>query len=137
MLRITEQHYKALTGQLALPGVPAAVKPKRKYKTEESKVLAAAMGWLKLHGVFAWRQNSGAFKTPEGQWVRFGVAGCPDILFICKSGRWGGAECKGSKGELRPEQIAFRNAVMQTGGLYIVVRSIEDLQRYEREITGR
>jgi hypothetical protein len=43
-------------------------------------------------------------------------------------GRFLGVECKGARGRLSPEQKAFGEAVAERGGVYVVARSVADLE---------
>ena len=97
-------------------------------KTSEKEVLKACLEYLELRGYMAWRNNSGAYKTPEGRLVRFGKAGSPDIIGLTKEGRFIGIECKSDTGILSDWQKAHRDMVIKNKGLYVLARSIEDLQ---------
>lgn len=140
-MTITEAEYQAMRQRapiVRLNDTLAQLKPRKKptYKTPESAVKAACMGWLAAHKVFAWRNNSGAVKTESGFWLKFGLKGSSDILGICKNGRFLAVECKSDIGQLRDEQKLFRDNVMANGGLFIVARSTDDLEKHRAEIVG-
>lgn len=103
---------------------------KRRYKREESGIVNACMRWLWVHGCYVWRQNVGAFKINE-RFVRYGVAGCADIIGITKHGRMICVECKSSKGKLTPHQERFRDYILDQRGIYIVARSVDDLELHK------
>lgn len=75
----------------------------------------------------AWRQNTGAFKTDDGRFIRFGVVGQADIsgLFY-GTGRRLEIECKTKTGKLSDAQKAFQAMVEFFGGVYIVVRDPDE-----------
>lgn len=80
--------------------------------------------WLNSTGLMHWRQNSGAL-TVGRRLVRLGPNGAPDIVVVVPpSGRFLGLEVKSYKGRLRPAQKAFRDDLVRSGGLYVVVRSV-------------
>lgn len=105
----------------------------------ESQILTACIQWLHWKGVFMWRNNSGAYK-PEasGRFIRFGYPGSADILGLmpANSNRPGvflAVECKSAKGKLSEHQQRFGQKVTESGGIYLVARSVDDL---ERELGG-
>lgn len=123
---------QAVLLQTVLPDLSKSKPPV--FKTRESAVKAACMGWLAQHKIFIWRNNTGSYKTQTGHWVAYGFKGSPDIIGMTKTGRFLGIECKSDTGTLRPEQKAFRDATALNGGLYIVARSIDDLEAWKWEI---
>lgn len=102
----------------------------------ESHVVNACIRWLIMHGVFCWRNNSGAYKTESGAYVRYGYKGSPDIVGITKSGRFLGVEAKFGKNTQSPHQRAFQAQCEVNNGLYIVAYSIDDLEAHKQEILG-
>lgn len=112
-------------------------KPSRKapvYKTPESAVKAACMGWLALNKVFCWRNNTGSYKTSTGQYVAYGLKGSPDIIGMTQTGRFIGIECKSNTGSLSDDQKNFRDMVLRNDGIYIVARSIDALEERKADI---
>lgn len=98
----------------------------------EADVLRDCLTWLALHGVFAFRVNSGAFAgvhKGKRRFVRFNSEpGLSDVLGILPDGRFLAVEVKrpGGPGPT-PEQLSFLDRVRQLGGVGLVVRSVEDL----------
>jgi len=89
--------------------------------------------WLESTGLMHWRQNSGAL-TVGRRLVRLGPNGAPDIVVVVPpSGRFLGLEVKSHKGRLRPAQKAFRDDLVRSGGLYVVVRSVWEAWKAVRE----
>jgi hypothetical protein len=99
----------------------------------EQGVLNAVMQFLRTHPRVWWcaRINTGAFKTPDGRFVRFGFVGCADIIgqLKAKPGEKTGAflaiECKSDAGQLTDDQRVFLEKVGKYGAAG-VARSIED-----------
>lgn len=79
----------------------------------------------RLPGTLAWRNQTGALRDQNGQLVRFGVPGSPDIL-ACRAGRFIGIEVKTHTGRQSIQQQRFQAALERAGGLYIVARSVDD-----------
>jgi hypothetical protein len=100
----------------------------------ESAVIRACLEYLRLRGVFCWRQNSGALATPGGGFMRAAdINGAADIIGVLPGGRFLAAECKSAGGRQSPAQKAFQEAVEKRGGLYVLARSIGDLERFLEE----
>ena len=53
--------------------------------------------------------------------------GWPDFICILPGGRFCGIELKTDKGRLSPAQEAFQAACDEAGGLYIVCRSVDQV----------
>jgi hypothetical protein len=107
---------------------PAPVVPKRFNRHEEQGVLNAVLKVLSYHPNVAWcaRFNTGGFKDARGQFVRFGFAGCSDILGQMVDGRFLALEVKAAKGRLTDDQEFFIAKVRANGGVSGVARSIAD-----------
>ena len=54
------------------------------------------------------------------------LKGAPDLVILCPNKRYITVEVKTSTGSQSPEQIIFEKRVIQNGGDYIVVRSLQD-----------
>jgi hypothetical protein len=112
---------------------------KRPYQTKERDVKRAILAYLKVHRIFHWSNNSGAFRAKHGtkeRFVRFGSVGSPDIIVIHK-GHCLGIECKGPEGFQSQSQVEFEHEFTKAGGLYAVARSIEDVHRLLEEAEAR
>lgn len=112
----------------------------RKKVVPEKVIQAAILKYLESTGLLFWRQNSGVIPVPTGRRNRFGrpvfrmvklgTVGLPDIIAVVPpSGRFLGLEVKSATGKLRPAQEAFQRQLEATGGVYEVVRSVEDVER--------
>lgn len=84
-----------------------------------------ALPWLRL-----WRVNVGAAKMPTGQVMRFGLPGMADLTGLVACGRRLEVEVKGPEGRLSKQQEAWGRCITALGGLWIVARSADDLQRF-------
>lgn len=102
--------------------------PKRAQAAPERDVLNAVLAMLRTHPAVAWaaRVNSGAYKTPDGRFIRFGFAGCPDILGQMKCGQFLAIECKSDIGRATEDQAAFIDKVLKFGGKAGIARCVED-----------
>jgi hypothetical protein len=94
----------------------------------EKEIQASICDYLDLRKHFWWRNNSGAFKTAHGGFVRFGTPGSPDIIVV-HVGRPYFLEVKRPGSYQSPDQKAFQQHAETAGAMYAVVRSIEDVQR--------
>jgi len=94
----------------------------------ESSVLQSCLVTLKYMGIFAWRNNTGAVRTPKGGFVQFGYKGSSDILGIAHDGRLLAIECKRPVGGvLSDDQKKFIDTVNSFGGVGIVVKSVVEM----------
>jgi hypothetical protein len=101
---------------------------------KEADILRDCLTWLKLHGVFCWRQNQGAISgvhNGKKRFLRFSsMNGVSDILGILPpSGRFLAIECKRPGNKPTAEQDAFLDIVRQCGGIAVCVRSIDELEQ--------
>lgn len=103
-------------------------KERMKKITPESQVLRSCIAWLYWKKIYHFRLNTGAYKTETGQYVKYGLPGASDILALIR-GVLVCIEVKSAKGKLSPNQIAFKEAIEKNGGVYIVARSPDDLER--------
>lgn len=91
----------------------------------EKVIQKQILDWLKETHLLYWRQNSGVVFAGN-RMVRLGEEGLPDIIVVIPpGGRVLGLEVKSAKGALRPGQKEFRDRLLERGGLYSVVRSLE------------
>lgn len=82
----------------------------------------ARPGWL------IWRQMVGSAPAWDGKAVlRFGTPGQADILGVVR-GRAIAIEVKSQRGKQRDAQKLWQRAFEAAGGLYVVARSVEDVE---------
>jgi len=85
-------------------------------------------------GLRIWRNNTGATGTGNS-FVRFGLEGSADFLgILAPTGRFLAIECKTLKGRQTEAQKAFQAMVERMGGLYVLARSVEDVEQALREV---
>ncbi|MBP3958368.1 VRR-NUC domain-containing protein [Gemmata sp. G18] len=98
-------------------------------------MLSVVVAWCHHNRVFVWRNNTGGFKHPvTGKYIRFGFPGSPDLLGMTRSGRFLGIECKREGGRLEDSQKRFKEQCEASGGIYLVIRSIDDLEAHREAI---
>ena len=95
--------------------------------TPESIVLDGCLNYLKVRGIYHWRNNTGAVRIGPGRFMRFGKVGSSDILGLLPGGRLLCVECKAKGGRLSPEQERFLEDVKNLGGLAVVCRGWQEL----------
>ena len=91
----------------------------------EAQQQRAILDYLQLKGHFCWRNNSGAFKTEHGSFIRFGTPGSPDI-FVLWGGSLYGIEVKSATRKLSHAQQAFKRSMEARRGIYLA-RSLDDV----------
>lgn len=98
-------------------------------KISEKHIQKAILDYLSYKNIFHYRQNSGAFKTESGGYMRTAsVSGLPDIVAI-KDGIYIGLEVKTATGRQSKEQKDIESKITAAGGLYLVVRSLDDVRK--------
>jgi hypothetical protein len=108
-------------------GIPA-------FKVKEADVLNAALRYLAVMKIPAWRNNSGALKNQRGRLVRFGKKDSADITGIDpNTGRRIEIECKAPGEDLRAGQREFLDMINRCYGIGICVHSVEELQEQLKE----
>ncbi len=91
------------------------------------------IAWGPHPQVRIWRANSGQAFVPTrtgSRPVTMNVPGCPDLIGWLDNGTHAlflGIEVKSPVGRLRESQIAFRAVLTRMHGIYILARSVEDV----------
>lgn len=76
-----------------------------------------------------WRINNGTFLTPDmNRVVQVGLPGAADLSGIINGGRRLEIECKSKTGKQRKEQVAFERMINRLGGIYVLARSVKDVE---------
>lgn len=95
---------------------------------KESVIQAHILRWLKSTGLMHWRANSGSLFL-RGRHINLGPLGCADIsVVVPPDGRFVGLEVKSANGRVRKDQVTYAAGLTQQGGLYFIVRSVQDAQ---------
>jgi len=94
----------------------------------ESQTVKLCLEWLKAHGCYVWRNNTGRRGA-----VSYGHKGSADIIGVSRRGRLIAIECKTDKGKISPEQEEFGKEINDRFGFYLVVRDIKELERFGKD----
>jgi len=108
------------------PVGPRKRKPKK--AGLEAEVLKEGLQWLRQHGLFVWRSNTGGVKFDDGGFMKFGFVGSADITGILPSGRR--LECEAKRrvgGKQSLAQKEFQDRIESNGGSYVLFHSVEEL----------
>ena len=76
------------------------------------------------------RNNVGTFLTPYGAPIKIGIPGESDLTLFCRGGRTVFIEIKTGTGRQSKKQKNFQAAVERLGYEYIILRSVEDAERF-------
>lgn len=98
----------------------------------EKATQAAILQYLTLRGIFHHRNNTGSYSAEyagRSRYISFGAKGSPDIVCVY-AGQYIGIEVKDTKGKLNDNQIKFKEALEEAGGLYLVARSLDDVLNF-------
>lgn len=82
--------------------------------------------------IVLWRNNCGSAQR-GGRTIRFGVGGPggADLIGISRrDGRFLAVEVKTATGRQTPEQRRFQQLVIDQGGIYVVLRSVEEARQW-------
>ena len=80
----------------------------------------------RIPGLVLWRNNIGRTQSAKG-WIWYGVGnpGGADLIG-CYLGRFVAIEVKTATGRQSPEQRDWQGVVERAGGVYLLVRSVEE-----------
>lgn len=103
-----------------------------KFEVPESVVLNSCLGLLNLMGIFAWRNNTGAYKAKSNRTLKervvyYGKKGSADIIGILPDGRFLAVECKRESGKASPDQLLFLSNIKANKGVACIVHSCDEL----------
>ena len=99
-------------------------------KEKESQIQKTILDYLRYRKVFCWKQNTvGIYKQSTGSYIPSQSVGAPDI-FAVKNGKVFGIEVKTKTGKQSDNQKNFQQDFEKAGGIYLVARSIEDVQKH-------
>jgi len=96
-----------------------------KEKRLQNEILRAfgTKRWMRL-----WRANTGVAQIGS-RVVRFGVPGQADLTGILPDGRRLEIEVKSDGGRQTEDQSNFQRMIERFGGVYVLARSVEDVER--------
>ena len=94
---------------------------------KESALKRAVMAYLALHAdCVIVRVFCGSVKAERGGWITGATPGTADLLGVC-AGVPVAFELKATKGRVRPEQREFAERWQSAGGVYRLVRTLDDV----------
>ena len=103
----------------------------------EQDLVNAILDWLRMHGAWAIRVNSGGkqVESKKGQkhFIRMAPAGTPDIFSVWPGGLALLIECKLPGNKPTELQNATLETIREIGGLAVVAYSIDDVEKALRE----
>lgn len=94
---------------------------------KETLIVKWCLEHLALRGIIAWRQNTGGMYGQSGRYIRFGRVGCGDITGLLRNGIRLEVEVKTCIGVQSKEQEDFQRLIESSNGIYLLVRSPQDL----------
>lgn len=104
---------------------------------KEQDLVNSILDWLRSHGAWAIRVNSGSMPIEQANGsrriFRGAPAGTPDIIACWPGGLMMGIECKMPGNTATPLQAATLAGIRETGGLAVVAFSIDDVEKAIRE----
>jgi hypothetical protein len=117
---------------------------------KENAATRETLYWLKMHGLpEPIRNNTGAgllfryvagkewYHVKEGRYIKFGKVGSGDLITATKkTARYTEIETKSITGKPSPEQVARKAEVEAFGGLWILSRGWEDMEKHKAELLG-
>jgi hypothetical protein len=86
--------------------------------------------------IFFWRNNTGGSCFEDNnatRFVRFSIKGAADII-CCWKGLFLAIECKSSIGKQSMSQIMFEKELVKSGGIYLVIKSVDDIINFFNNI---
>ena len=102
--------------------------PRRRGKPERA-VQRAILLYLRVKGCIVAVTDAGAAYRAGAFFGDSVPAGWPDITGLLPSGRFIGVECKASGGRQSPVQKAMEEAIRKRNGIYILAKSVDDVER--------
>lgn len=102
----------------------------KKQEPLEKEIQSVILDYLKMKGIFCWKEHSGGIPIQQGNSFRMmpiGLSGKADILGIMKDGRFLAIEVKRPSGVLTDAQVEFLFNIKKNGGIALVARSLDDI----------
>ena len=94
----------------------------------EANIQKEIMLALSQAGCTIFRNNTGAYKTEQGGFVKYGVGGKggSDLIGVAPGGRFLAVEVKTAKGRATQDQLNFINVIKSKNGIAFIARSAEE-----------
>ena len=110
---------------------------RRRRGKPERAVQRAVLLWLRANGCLVAVTDAGAAYRAGAFFGDAVPAGWPDITGLLPDGRFIGVEVKGPGGRQSPVQKQMEQEVRKRSGIYVLARSVEDVQREIEEAHAR
>jgi hypothetical protein len=98
-------------------------------KPSETEIQASILQLLGAFGFLAWRCQAIPVRGRKALPFTIGI---PDVLCVVR-GRLIAIEVKDHKGKLEPAQEVWRERVLGAGGLWMLARSSDDVEKFFKE----
>src|SRR4051812_25076109 len=92
-----------------------------------AKRVNVGSGFLLYRDTYERLVREGHLQKNEARYVQYGVKGGADITSMLRGGRRLEVETKADRGKVSDDQQIFGDAVNGGGGLWVVVRSVDEL----------
>jgi len=102
--------------------------PRRRRRKPERAVQKACLAWLRAQGALVAVTDAGAAYRAGAFFGDAIPRGWPDLTGLLPDGRFIGVECKAKRGRQSPAQQAMEHEVRRRNGIYVLARSVNDLQ---------
>ena len=94
---------------------------------DHQNLMKECLLYLSSNKIFCYQNNTGSIKGAN-RYQTYGFIGSPDILGIFPDGRYLGIEVKTGSARQNKNQKKFQKKIVDNNGIYIIVRSIDDLK---------
>jgi hypothetical protein len=111
--------------------------PRRKRGKPERAIQRAILLWLRANGCLVAVTDAGAAYRAGAFFGDAIPAGWPDITGLLPNGRFIGVEVKAPKGRQSDVQQHIEREVRKRDGIYVLARSVDDVQRAVEEAHAR
>lgn len=103
--------------------------PRRHRGKPERAIQRAILIYLRARGCLVAVTDAGAAYRAGSFGADTVPAGWPDITGLLPDGRFIGVECKSPEGRQSPVQKQMEESIRKRNGIYVLARSIDDVER--------
>ena len=112
-------------------------RPRRRRGKPERAIQKAILLWLRANGCLVAVTDAGAAYRAGAFFGDAIPAGWPDITGLLPNGRFIGVEVKTKRGRQSDAQKRIEREIRKRDGVYVLARSVEDVQREIEEAHAR
>ena len=112
-------------------------RPRRHRGKPERAIQRAILLWLRANGCLVAVTDAGAAYRAGAFFGDAIPAGWPDITGLLPNGRFIGVEVKTKRGRQSDAQKRIEQEIRKRDGIYVLARSVEDVQREIEEAHAR